>query len=59
VTCTGSIEPRSLVIPFDLLRGEVARQGALVNVLVGTVDEQAHGTAISLGADVMDILLDD
>ena len=59
VAYMGSIEPRRVVIPLDLLRGEVARLGARVNVVVGTFDEQAYGTAIGLGAEVMGYVLDD
>jgi hypothetical protein len=55
----GSIEPRSVVIPFALLRGEIARQNARANAVTGTFDDHAYGTAISLGAEVMGILLDD
>jgi hypothetical protein len=59
VTYARSIEPRSVVIPIDLLRSDVARQGARVSVTVGTFDERAYGTAISLGAEMMGIVLDD
>jgi hypothetical protein len=59
VSYTRSIEPRSVVIPIDLLRSDVARQGARVSVTVGTFDERAYGTAISLGAEMMGIVLDD
>jgi hypothetical protein len=59
VTYKGSIDPRSVVIPFDLLRSEVARQNARANAVTGIFDDHAYCTAISLGAAMMNIHLDD
>jgi hypothetical protein len=37
----------------------MSRKGARVNVVVGTFDEKAYGTAISLGTEVIRFVLGD
>jgi hypothetical protein len=41
------------------LRSEVARQNARANAVTGIFDDHAYCTAISLGAAMMNIHLDD